>query len=100
MEAKAVIGAHAASPSADPLFLYVAFNAAHSPLQPMPQDTAECEHIPHLWRRQFCGMVVGLDKAVQEILANRRGEYTVPTWVLTALLIAIIAAVVALIVAG
>ena len=38
------------------------------------------------------------EKAVQEILRNRRGEYSVPTWVLGALLGAIIVAWVALII--
>jgi hypothetical protein len=37
------------------------------------------------------------DKAVEEILANRRGEYTVPTWVLAALLGLIVAGWIALI---
>ena len=35
------------------------------------------------------------EKIVAEIQANRRGEYTVPTWVLTAALAAIILAFVA-----
>lgn len=30
------------------------------------------------------------DKIVEEIQRNRRGEYTVPTWVLAALLLAIV----------
>jgi hypothetical protein len=30
------------------------------------------------------------DKIVEEIQRNRRGEYTVPTWVLAALLVAIV----------
>jgi hypothetical protein len=50
-----------------PLFLYVAFTAAHSPLQPLPRHIAKCEHIAHLWRRQFCGLVVGLDEAVHNV---------------------------------
>ena len=50
-----------------PLFLYVAMTAAHSPLQPMPRHMSQCSHIPHLWRRQFCGMVVGLDESVKNI---------------------------------
>jgi len=37
-------------------------------------------------------------KIVAEIQRNRRGEYTVPTWVLTTLLLVIIAAFVAVIV--
>lgn len=55
------------SKSDEPLFLYVAYTAAHSPLQPMPQHQAACSHIPHKWRREFCGMVVGLDEGIQNI---------------------------------
>jgi arylsulfatase A-like enzyme len=43
-----------------PLFLYVSYPAPHSPCQPMPQHTAPCRHVPHKWRRDFCGMMVGL----------------------------------------
>ena len=50
-----------------PLFLYVAMTAAHSPLQPIPRHLSQCSHIPHLWRRQFCGMVLGLDESVKNI---------------------------------
>jgi len=63
-----------------PLFLYVSYNAAHSPLQPEPDWEAECSHIPHLWRRQYCGMVVGLDKAIGRLVKEARnslGEDTV-----------------------
>jgi hypothetical protein len=34
------------------------------------------------------------ERIVQEILANRRGEYRVPTWVLALALVALIAAIV------
>lgn len=37
------------------------------------------------------------DKIVAEIQANRRGEYAVPTWVLTAALLAIVLGFAALI---
>lgn len=50
-----------------PLFLYVAYTAAHSPLQPMPEHQAACSHIPHKWRREYCGMVVGLDEGINNI---------------------------------
>ncbi len=55
-----------------PLFLYVPFTAAHSPLQPLPHHYAKCSHIPHLWRRQFCGMVVGFDEAVYNITQHAK----------------------------
>jgi hypothetical protein len=42
----------------DPLFLYIAYTAAHSPLQHLPHHSLHCSHIPHLWRREYCGLVV------------------------------------------
>lgn len=53
--------------SEKPLFLYLAYTAAHSPLQPLKRHQEKCDHIPHLWRRQFCGMVVGLDEGIQNV---------------------------------
>jgi hypothetical protein len=38
------------------------------------------------------------DKIVEEIQRNRRGEYTVPTWVLAAVLVAIVGGFVLLLV--
>lgn len=51
-----------------PLFLYVSYNAAHSPLQYEPEWEEDCMHIPHLWRRQYCAMVVGLDKGITRVV--------------------------------
>ena len=62
------------------MFLYLSYTAAHSPLQPEPESAAKCTHIPHLWRRQFCGMVVGLDTAiarVTEAAKSKLGDDTV-----------------------
>jgi hypothetical protein len=53
------------------------------------------EVTPHDVRANF--MQRRRDKIVAEIQANRRGEYTVPTWVLTTILLAIIAAFAALV---
>lgn len=64
----------------DPMFLYISYNAAHSPCQSEPEWEKKCNHIPHLWRRQFCGMMVGLDSAINEVTKNARtilGEDTV-----------------------
>lgn len=74
LEAIAAMERHAAEHSGDPLFLYVAFTAAHSPLQPLVRHTAQCEHIPHLWRRDFCGVVGGLDEAIGNL--TRAAEKT------------------------
>ena len=35
-----------------PLFLYVSFNAAHTPLQAEEDWLSHCTHIAHHWRRQ------------------------------------------------
>jgi arylsulfatase A-like enzyme len=48
--AEDVIREHNALTTDTPLFLYVAFTAAHSPLQPLPRHESACTHIPHLWR--------------------------------------------------
>ena len=65
---------HRAEAGEQPLFLYVSYNAAHSPLQPEPEWEAECGHVPHLWRRQFCGMVVGLDRALATLADTARAQ--------------------------
>eukprot|EP01126_Amoeba_proteus_P027132 TRINITY_DN2690_c0_g1_i2.p1 TRINITY_DN2690_c0_g1~~TRINITY_DN2690_c0_g1_i2.p1 ORF type:complete len:630 (-),score=132.95 TRINITY_DN2690_c0_g1_i2:126-2015(-) len=71
-EAQRQIREHALKNSSKPLFLYVAFTAAHSPLQPMTEHAEKCKHIPHQWRRDFCGMVVGIDEAVKNITRTVR----------------------------
>ncbi len=71
-ESQRVIQTHAKENAHQPLFLYIPFTAAHSPLQPLPEHEAKCTHIPHLWRRQFCGLVVGVDEAVKNVTATAR----------------------------
>jgi len=61
---------HRNSKEEKPLFLYVSYNAAHSPLQPEDEDVAKCSHIKNLWRRQFCGMVVGLDRGIARLVSE------------------------------
>lgn len=51
-----------------PLFLYVSYIAAHSPLQPAATDLQKCVHVPHAWRRQYCGLVVGLDRSIAVLM--------------------------------
>lgn len=58
------------SQKTNPLFLYVAYTAAHSPLQPLPRHMLACQHIPHLWRRLFCGMVQAIDESVHGIIIS------------------------------
>jgi len=49
--------------------LFQAYTAAHAPLVPAPKDLLECAHVPHLWRRNFCGLIVGLDRGVGLVTA-------------------------------
>lgn len=53
-----------------PLYLYVAYTAGHSPLQPLPKDEEKCSHIKHTWRRQFCGLLVGVDRNMEHLYAT------------------------------
>jgi arylsulfatase A-like enzyme len=57
------------SPSEEPFFLYVAFNAPHKPLEAKPADLAR---YPELLkpRKTFAAMVDSLDQAVGRILAT------------------------------
>eukprot|EP00615_Pteridomonas_danica_P010457 CAMPEP_0114339894 /NCGR_PEP_ID=MMETSP0101-20121206/8018_1 /TAXON_ID=38822 ORGANISM="Pteridomonas danica, Strain PT" /NCGR_SAMPLE_ID=MMETSP0101 /ASSEMBLY_ACC=CAM_ASM_000211 /LENGTH=673 /DNA_ID=CAMNT_0001472983 /DNA_START=14 /DNA_END=2036 /DNA_ORIENTATION=+ len=59
-----------------PLFLYTAYTAAHSPIEPTPEHEKICsdlltedgkQRFPHIWRRGYCGMVIGLDEGVGNI---------------------------------
>jgi len=70
-EAEQVIRRHVKN-SKKPLFLYLAFTAAHSPLQPMHEHMEKCQHLPHLWRREYCGMMVGLDEAIGNVTRTAR----------------------------
>jgi len=50
-----------------PFFLIVSYTAAHDPLQPAPEHRAPCAHFKSWRRREFCGLVVGLDEGVRNI---------------------------------
>jgi len=50
-----------------PLFLYVAYTAAHAPLEPLQRDLHKCGHLSHSRRRHFCGLMVGLDRNVDRL---------------------------------
>ena len=52
-----------------PLFLYVPFNAPHSPLQAPADAVAEYSDIRDLDRRIYAAMVTGMDGAIARVLA-------------------------------
>ena len=58
-----------------PLFLYVSFNAAHTPLQSESEWLEKCSHIPHHWRKHYCGLMVGLDQAVDTLVKGSKNIF-------------------------
>ncbi len=69
-ESVAFIGRH----RAEPFFLYLAFNAPHSPMQAPPKYLNRFAHLPDLQRRLFAAMVSAMDDAVGAVLAKLREE--------------------------
>jgi arylsulfatase A-like enzyme len=59
---------------AQPWFLYASFNAPHTPQQATPELLARVKTIPDEKRRTYAAMVVGLDDAVGEILAQLKAD--------------------------
>lgn len=65
-EAAAFVDAH----KAEPFFLYLAFNAPHTPLQAPPKYLERTKGIADQKRRTYGAMVCGLDDAVGTLLAK------------------------------
>ena len=63
-EASAFITRH----KSEPWFLYLAFNAPHTPLQATEKQLSRVQGITDEIRRNYDGLVVGLDDAVGEVL--------------------------------
>jgi arylsulfatase A-like enzyme len=57
-----------------PFFLFVSFNAPHSPMQALEEDLQLFSHIDDELRRIYCAMVYRLDINVGKILATIREE--------------------------
>lgn len=55
-----------------PFFLYLAYNAVHSPLQGSDRAMAKFRHIADVHRRIFAAMLSDLDEGVGEVLATVR----------------------------
>ena len=57
-----------------PFFLYLAYNAVHSPLQAADAYLAKFAHIPDLHRRIFAAMLAHLDDSVGSVVAHLRAQ--------------------------
>ena len=55
--------------SAKPLFLYMPFNAPHTPLQALPEHLKLYEHIENKQRRTYCAMVHAVDEQIGRVVA-------------------------------
>ena len=69
-EANSFIHRHAAQP----FFLYLAYNAVHSPMQGADAEVAKFAHIPDVQRRIFASMLSQLDRSVGKVLDRVREE--------------------------
>ncbi len=71
---------HTASEKDQPFFLFLAYNAPHTPLQAKKDDLELFSHIQDLKRRNYAAMVYAVDRGVKEIVdalkANRELENT------------------------
>jgi arylsulfatase A-like enzyme len=72
-EAASYINKHqAAKDGTRPWFLYLAFNAPHTPLQATDELLARVMHIEDETRRRYAALLVGLDDAVGQVLTKLR----------------------------
>eukprot|EP00004_Rigifila_ramosa_P008921 TRINITY_DN20393_c0_g1_i1.p1 TRINITY_DN20393_c0_g1~~TRINITY_DN20393_c0_g1_i1.p1 ORF type:complete len:622 (+),score=105.41 TRINITY_DN20393_c0_g1_i1:254-1867(+) len=71
-QAVSIIKNHAAEKPTQPLFLYVAPIAPHSPLEPESHHLANCEHLKHTWRKKYCALMVGVDEMVGGLVQSLR----------------------------
>lgn len=60
----------------EPWFLYLTFNAPHTPLQVTDKQLKRVQHIQDETRRNYAGLVVGLDDAIGAVLdeLNNTGQ--------------------------
>ncbi|MFT7222300.1 MAG: arylsulfatase A-like enzyme [Candidatus Azotimanducaceae bacterium] len=53
-----------------PFFMYLAYNAPHTPLQAEKQDYDALNHIPDHTERTYAGMLRGLDRGIGQVLQS------------------------------
>jgi len=57
-----------------PFFLYLAFNAVHTPLQASPKHDIDIDRIPNPNRRTYASMLFAMDDAIGKLLAKLEKE--------------------------
>ncbi len=60
-----------------PFFLYLAYNAPHSPLEAKEEDLAKFAHIEDKKRRTFAAMVYAVDRGVGQIVKTLKSQWTI-----------------------
>ena len=66
---EAVRFVHESSANPEPFFLYLAYNAPHSPLEAKPEDLKHYSHIQDESRRTYAAMVHAVDRGVGELMS-------------------------------
>jgi arylsulfatase A-like enzyme len=56
--------------ASEPFFLYIAFNAPHTPMQARESDMPALAHIEDGRRRKYASMMIAMDEAVGKVLAE------------------------------
>jgi arylsulfatase A-like enzyme len=60
--------------SKQPFFLYLSFNAPHTPMQPRETDMAALAHIKDERRRKYASMMLAMDEAVGKVIDQLKAE--------------------------
>ena len=58
----------------NPFFIYLAYNAPHSPIQATAEYLAKTEHIEDGRRAAYAGLVVGLDAGIGRVIEKLKAE--------------------------
>eukprot|EP01047_Picozoa_sp_COSAG01_P052608 COSAG01_NODE_5548_length_4191_cov_36.852151_4_plen_109_part_00 len=67
-----ILRAHVAQRATSSLFLYLPHQSVHEPLQAPAALVNQCAHIEDSQRQTFCGMLLALDQAVDQVTSEMR----------------------------
>lgn len=68
------IDSRAASSKQPPWFLFLSYNAPHTPMQATEQDLAACAHITDIKRRTYAAMMLALDRGVARVRSHLKSS--------------------------